>query len=410
MIRKMTYFPHISGSVSQEFDMASFLLIVICLIFISCGLPDSLLGSGWPQMQLSFHVPSSYSGYVSRAISFMTIIASLSSPMLIKKFKTKWIVVVSIFLSVLGLYGFSLSTRFWMLLVIAIPYGLGAGAIDASINHFVANHYSGSAMDFIHCFYGVGAALSPHIMALAISMVRWNEGYLWTAYVQTAILIIVIISLPLWKSAQNVSEEKEITESASLWETIRHPGVILTLLAFFAYAAGESVCFLWTPSFFDKNGHVLPPALVASFGSLIFGGLALGRFLSGFITDKLGDRKIIKLGVLVEIVGIILILIPGVHYMVAVVGFVVIGVGMGPIFPTFQHMAPVNFGKKYSAAVIGLQMSAAYVGTTFMPLAFGILQQHAGIGIMPLYLFVFAVLNIVLLQLALRKVDKNQSR
>ena len=171
------------------------LLAVIYLIFISLGLPDSLLGSGWPQMQIAFGVPSSYAGYVSMTISFMTIISALLSPRIIRRFHTKWIVIVSIFLTILGLIGFSVSGAYWMLFAFAVPYGLGAGAIDASVNHYVANNYSGAVMNFLHCFYGVGAVISPMIMALALRLARWNEGYRWTAFIQMGILAVFLPAL-----------------------------------------------------------------------------------------------------------------------------------------------------------------------------------------------------------------------
>lgn len=384
--------------------MSSLLLAVIYLIFVSLGLPDSLLGSGWPKMQEAFNVPSSYAGYVSMVISFMTIISALLSPRIIKRFHTKWIVIVSIFSTILGLLGFSVSTEYWMLFVIAVPYGLGAGAIDASVNHYVANHYSGSAMNFLHCFYGVGAVISPYIMAMALSRARWNEGYRWTAFLQTGILLVCIISLPLWKKNENSSDEEAIQESAGIMETLKVPGVILTLIAFYAYCSGEATCFLWTPSYFAGTRTGLSDGLIASFGSLVFGGLMLGRLISGFVSNKIGDRLLIRIGIAVELAGIIMIFIPNTHYVFTAAGFVVIGTGMGPVYPAIQHMAPTNFGKKYSAAVIGLQMASAYVGSTFMPMVFGILQQHIGIGIMPLYLLIFAALNISLLEMAYRKI------
>lgn len=384
--------------------MSSLLLAVIYLIFVSLGLPDSLLGSGWPKMQEAFNVPSSYAGYVSMVISFMTIISALLSPRIIKRFHTKWIVIVSIFSTILGLLGFSVSTEYWMLFVIAVPYGLGAGAIDASVNHYVANHYSGSAMNFLHCFYGVGAVISPYIMAMALSRARWNEGYRWTAFLQTGILLVCIISLPLWKKNENSSDEEAIQESAGIMETLKVPGVILTLIAFYAYCSGEATCFLWTPSYFAGTRTGLSDGLIASFGSLVFGGLMLGRLISGFVSNKIGDRLLIRIGIAVELAGIIMIFIPNTHYVFTAAGFVVIGTGMGPVYPAIQHMAPTNFGKKYSAAVIGLQMASAYVGSTFMPMVFGIMQQHIGIGIMPLYLLIFAALNISLLEMAYRKI------
>ena len=377
--------------------MGSLLLAVIYLIFISLGLPDSLLGSGWPTMQVTFGVPSSYAGYISMAISFMTIISALISPRMIKRFHTKWIVIVSILLTVFGLLGFSFSTSYAMLFLFVIPYGLGAGAIDASVNHYVANNYSGSVMNFLHCFYGVGAVISPNIMALALSKARWNEGYRWTAYIQMAILLVCILSLPLWKKKEGSAEAEE-ESGAGIREALKVPGVILTLIAFFAYCSGEATCFLWTSSYFAGVKEGLSDGLIASFGSLIFGGLMLGRLISGFVSNKLGDRLLIRIGIIVEMIGILLVMLPISHYLPAAIGFVIIGTGMGPVYPAIQHMAPANFGKKYSAAVIGLQMASAYVGSTFMPMVFGILQQNIGIGIMPVYLLIFAILNIGLLE------------
>ena len=377
--------------------MGSLLLAVIYLIFISLGLPDSLLGSGWPTMQVTFGVPSSYAGYISMAISFMTIISALISPRMIKRFHTKWIVIVSILLTVFGLLGFSFSTSYAMLFLFVIPYGLGAGAIDASVNHYVANNYSGSVMNFLHCFYGVGAVISPNIMALALSKARWNEGYRWTAYIQMAILLVCILSLPLWKKKEGSAEAEE-ESGAGIREALKVPGVILTLIAFFAYCSGEATCFLWTSSYFAGVKEGLSDGLIASFGSLIFGGLMLGRLISGFVSNKLGDRLLIRIGIIVEMIGILLVMLPISHYLPAAIGFVIIGTGMGPVYPAIQHMAPANFGRKYSAAVIGLQMASAYVGSTFMPMVFGILQQNIGIGIMPVYLLIFAILNIGLLE------------
>ena len=382
--------------------VGSLLLAVIYLIFISLGLPDSLLGSGWPTMQIAFGVPSSYAGYVSMTISFMTIISALLSPRMIRRFHTKWIVIVSIFLTVLGLLGFSVSAHYWMLFLFAVPYGLGAGAIDASVNHYVANHYSSSVMNFLHCFYGVGAVISPTIMALALRLARWNEGYRWTAYIQAGILLVVILSLPLWKK-NDAADDGEMRESAGIKETLRVPGVLLTLIAFFSYCAGEATCFLWTPSYFAGTRTGLSKETVAAFGSLIFGGLMLGRLISGFVSNRLGDRLLIRIGIAVELLGILLILLPTKSYIPTAVGFVVVGTGMGPVYPAIQHMAPANFGARHSAAVIGLQMASAYIGSTFMPMVFGHLQQAVGIGIMPVYLLLFAAMNLGLLELAYRK-------
>lgn len=384
--------------------MASLLIAVIYLAFISLGLPDSLLGSAWPTMQTVFHVPSSYAGYVSMMISFMTIISALAGPGLIKRFQTKWIVIVSIFLTVIGLLGFSFTAQYWMLFLFAVPYGLGAGSVDASLNHYVANHYSSSVMNFLHCFYGLGAVISPNLMALALKYARWNEGYRWTAYIQIGILFICILSLPLWKN--NEKEAQETEESVGIMEALKAPGVILTLIAFFSYCAGEATCFLWTSSYFAGTRQGMGEGIIAAFGSLIFGGLMLGRLISGFISNRLGDRLLIRIGIALEFAGILFIALPVKGYILAAAGFLIAGTGMGPVYPAIQHMAPDNFGKKYSAAVIGLQMASAYLGSTFMPMVFGKLQQAVGIWIMPLYLTLFAFLNIAFLEFAYQKIRR----
>ena len=380
--------------------MGSILIAVIYLAFISLGLPDSLLGSAWPTMQTAFQVPSSYAGYVSMTIAFMTILAALASPGLIRRIETKWIVIGSIALTVAGLLGFSCSTAYWMLFLFAVPYGLGAGAIDASMNHYVAEHYSSSVMNFLHCFYGLGAVISPNIMALALRHAHWNQGYRWTAFVQLGILAVCLLSVPLWKTGGDEDEVRK--DSAGILEALTVPGVVQTLAAFFSYCAGEATCFLWTSSYFAGTRPEMSPEVVASCGSLIFGGLMLGRLVSGFISNRTGDRRLIRAGIAVELAGILLLFLPTSRHIVPVIGFLVIGTGMGPIYPSIQHMAPENFGKRFSAPVIGLQMAAAYMGSTFMPMAFGILQQNVGIEIMPVFLLVFAVLNICLLEASYR--------
>lgn len=390
--------------------MYSLLLAVIYLIFISLGLPDSLLGSGWPSMQVALGVPSSYAGYVSMSISFMTILSALLSPRMIRRFHTKWIVIVSIFLTVMGLFGFSISTSYWMLFLFAIPYGLGAGSIDAAVNHYVANHYSSSVMNFLHCFYGLGAVISPNIMSLALKKAGWNQGYQWTAFLQLAILVVCILSLPLWTKNENPEADEEIQESAGIGETIRRPGVLLTLIAFFAYCSGEATCFLWIPSFFAETKQGLSAETISSFGSLVFGGLMLGRLISGFISNKLGDRRLIRIGITIELIGISLVLLPFPGYKITAIGFVIIGTGMGPVYSAIQHMAPSNFGKRYSAAAISLQMASAYIGSTTMPTVFGLLQQAVGIRIMPLFLLFFAALNLSMLEITYRQIAADSQK
>ena len=384
------------------------LIAVMYLIYISLGLPDSLLGSGWPVMKEDLGVPSSYAGYVFMTIAFMTIISALLSPVLIKRFHTKWIIIVSIFMTIIGILGFSFSGHYLTLIILSVPYGLGAGAIDAAVNHYIANNYSGAVMNFLHCFYGVGAIISPNIMALALKHATWHEGYRWTSYIQMGIMLICILSLPLWnKNKENESQGSK--DAAGIGETLKVPGVIFTLIAFFAYCSGEATCFLWTSSYFAGTRSGLSDSLIASFGMLVFLGLMIGRLISGFITNRFGDRKMIRYGIALEIFGIVLVFLSGAPYQVTVAGFVLIGTGMGPVFPSIQHMAPINFDKRYSAAVIGLQMASAYVGSAFMPMVFGNIQEHTGIGIMPFYLLFFAVLNLGLLELTYMSLKKERT-
>ena len=391
--------------------MGALLIAVIYLAFVSLGLPDSLLGSGWPTMQADFDVPSSYAGYVSMSISFMTIISALIAPYLIRKIRTQWIVVLSILLTVIGLIGFSFSTQYWMLFLFVVPYGIGAGCVDAALNNYVAKHYSSSVMNFLHCFYGVGAMISPYIMSLALSHAHWNEGYRWTAYIQSGIMLICLLSVPLWKKkSEQFGGDDDEKDSAGIKDALKIRGVIPTLIAFFAYCSGEATCFLWTSSYFAGTKENISAETCAAFGSLIFGGLMLGRLISAFVSNKLGDKLLIRIGIAVEAVGILLIFLPLPGYIFAAVGFVVTGTGMGPVYPAIQHMAPANFGRKNSAAVIGLQMASAYIGSTFMPMVFGHLQETVGIGIMPVYLAVFAVLNIGLLEFAYKRTGQKNER
>lgn len=385
--------------------MAALLIAVIYLTFVSLGLPDSLLGSAWPTMQTTMGVPSSYAGFVSMSICFMTILSSLLSPRLIRRFETKWIVIASTALTVGGLFGFSLCTRYWMLFLFVVPYGLGAGAVDASVNQYVAAHYSSRVMNFLHCFYGLGAAVSPNVMALALKYAKWNLGYRWTAFIQLGILAVCVLSLPLWKINKKRDDELR-EETSSVKDALRQKGVLPTLIAFFGYCAGEATCFLWTSSYFAGTREGMSDELTAAFGALIFGGLMIGRVLAGVVSDRLGDRLMIRIGVAVELVGIVLVALPLKGYIVAAAGFLIIGTGMGPVYPSVQHMAPLNFGKKHSAAVIGLQMAFAYVGATFMPTVFGLIQQRVGIWITPAYLAVFAILNIGLLEVAYRSIAR----
>lgn len=376
------------------------LIAVIYLAFISLGLPDSLLGAGWPDMYQGFGVPVSYMGIISMIISGGTIVSSLLSDRLTRKMGTKWVTIISVFLTVVAMFGFSLSTKFWMLILFAIPYGLGAGAIDAALNNYVALHYKSRYMSWLHCFWGVGAIISPFVMGYALTTSTWENGYRIVGYIQLAIGIILLVTLPLWKANERVETEKQA--KIGLFKALKIKGVPYLLIGFFAYCAMEATAMHWASTYFV---HVkgLPVEHAAKFASLFYIGITSGRFLSGFITEKLGDRKMILLGTSILFLGIILLLIPSQSTILSPVAFITIGFGCAPIYPCIIHSTPFNFGKENSGAIIGIQMASAYVGSTFIPPLFGLIANRVGFKILPIYLIVFVGLMLVMVELTFRK-------
>lgn len=387
--------------------MYSLLLALIYLAFVSLGLPDSLLGSGWPAIHLEMSVPISYMGIISMAISCGTIVSSLLSDKLTHKFSTRIVTLASILSTVIALFGFSFSTEFWMLIVFAIPYGLGAGAIDAALNNYVAIHYTSKHMTWLHCFWGVGAIVSPFAMSYALTNSSWHSGYRIIGLMQLAIAVLLLATLPVWK----VNKKAEIAEekSVGLLGALKIKGVPFLLTGFFAYCAAEATAMYWASTYFSevKNMTAEESSLLAS---LFYIGITAGRFLCGFITDKLGDRKMIILGTSVLICGIGLLMIPTNYVTLAQVGFIVIGLGCAPIYPCIIHSAPGNFGKENSGAIIGIQMASAYVGATFIPPLFGLLGNLIGFNIMPVYLLAFFVLMICMTECTFRITDKNRGK
>lgn len=231
--------------------MYSLLLVLIYIAFISLGLPDSLLGSGWMAMHTEMNVPISYMGVLSMLISGGTIVSSLCSDRLTRKLSTKIVTVTSVFLTVIALFGFSFSTHFWMLIVFAIPYGLGAGAIDAALNNYVALHYSSKCMSWLHCFWGVGTIISPFVMSYALTYSVWNNGYRIVGTLQLVITLLLLFTLPVWK----VNKEASVTQETSigLLKALKIKGVPFLLIGFFAYCAAEATISHSTPSNFGER-------------------------------------------------------------------------------------------------------------------------------------------------------------
>ncbi len=369
------------------------LLAVIYLAFISLGLPDSLLGSGWPAMQPELGVPISYAGIVTMIISGGTIISSLFSDRLTKAFGAGAVTAVSVLMTAAALFGFSHSGSFMLLCIWAIPYGFGAGAIDAALNNYVALHYSSRHMSWLHSFWGVGTILSPYIMSFALTGAGgWRGGYGMVSYIQMGIAVIMFLSLPLWKRDTS-NGEHEPKKPLTLRRTLGIRGVKLMLAAFFSYCAAESTVMLWTSSYLI-HAHGISTEKAAAFASLFFIGMTAGRFLTGFVANRLGDKRLIRIGASGMLLGILLIALPFEH--TALAGFIVFGLGCAPVYPSIIHSTPFNFGAENSQAIIGIQMSSAYVGSTFMPPVFGLIANHIDIRLLPLFLVLFTLLLIIL--------------
>ena len=384
-------------------DMYSLLLAVIYLIFISLGLPDSLLGAGWPTMGAQLDVPLSYAGIVSMIIAGGTICSSLLSERLTRKFRTFAVTSVSILLTAGALFGFSTATRFWMLCLWAVPYGLGAGAIDSAINNYVALHYSSRHMSWLHCFWGVGTIISPYIMSYALSVSCWNDGYRWVSYLQFGILAIVLCSLPLWRKMGSKDPVEGDTRVLGIRGALKIKGAPYLLIGFFAYCAAEATAMLWSSSFLVGTRGISEEQ-AAAFASLFFIGITAGRFVSGFVAEKLGDQMMIRIGTGVAAAGIVLICLPVSADHCALAGLVVFGVGCAPVYPSIIHSTPRNFGAENSRALIGIQMASAYMGSTFMPPLFGLIANHVSLKLFPLWLLLFMALMIVMLEITRKKV------
>lgn len=379
--------------------MFNLLLAVIYLSFISLGLPDSLLGSVWPTIYQEFNVPVSYAGAIFMIISAGTIFSSLQSDRLTKLLGTSKVTAFSVLMTAVALFGFSISYSYWMLVLWAIPYGLGAGSVDASLNNYVALHYKSHHMSWLHCMWGVGASLGPYIMSFAlVNGQTWNMGYRYISLIQVALTIIIMLSLPLWKKSPIMSDmqeaENEKNKALTLKEIFNIPGAKQVMLMFFCYCALEQTTGLWASSYLVLQ-HGFDLDIAASYGSLFFIGITVGRAISGFITMKLSDKQMIYLGQGIILIGIILMCLPLGHQ-VALIGLITIGLGCAPIYPCIIHSTPSNFGADKSQAVIGVQMASAYVGNLLMPPLFGIIANHISVRIFPIYLLLILIVMVIM--------------
>ena len=390
--------------------MFQLLLGIIYLSFISLGLPDGLLGSAWPSIYPQFQVPVSYAGILSMIISLGTIVSSLQSDRLTRKLGTGKVMAVSVGLTAAALFGFSVSSSFWMLCLWAVPYGLGAGSVDASLNNYVALHYESRDMRWLHCMWGVCAAVGPYIMGFALTGgMSWNAGYRIVAVLQLLLTLILVFSLPLWKKRPGtvVSGGQEVAaRSLSLKEILRIPGAKEVFIAFFCYCALEQTAGLWASSYLHLFKGV-PSESAAFYASMFYIGITAGRALSGFLTMRFSDVQMIRMGCgIIGAGGLILLLPLGAE--VSLAGLIVVGLGCAPVYPCVIHSTPDHFGAENSQAIIGVQMASAYVGSCLMPPVFGFLANHISVSLLPFYLLAILALLAVMHEKLIRKTaEKN---
>lgn len=369
--------------------MVHLLLAIIYIAFISLGLPDSLLGAAWPVMHEDLGAPLSYAGIISMIIAFGTVVSSLQSDRLTLWLGTGKVTVISVAMTATALLGFSASSEFWMLCLWAIPYGLGAGGVDAALNNYVALHYRSWHMSWLHCMWGVGAATGPYIMGMALEMgTGWPAGYHIIAVMQVVLTIILFASLPLWKERKDEvqADSGHKRKPLSLREIFWIPGAREILVAFFCYSAVEQTCGLWASSFLNLSKGISAEQ-AASFGAMFFIGITVGRAINGFLAMRMHDESMIRMGQVLILFGIVTVMLPA-GDAVALAGLILIGLGCAPIYPCIIHSTPTHFGKEKSQAIIGVQMAAAYIGTMLMPPLFGILANHLSISLLPIYLLV----------------------
>ena len=403
--------------------MFSFLLLIIYLSFISLGLPDALLGSAWPIMHEELKVPLSYSGSVYMLISCCTILSSLKSESLNRRFGTGKITAFSVLLTALAIFGFSMSRSFYMLLLFAIPYGLGAGSVDAALNHYVALHYSSRHMNWLHCMWGIGASIGPYIMGFVLQRgYSWSKGYLLIGILQAGLTFLLFLSLGLWKEKEEdmndlvkveMHEGAEGKKAMSFREIFRIPGAKECIVSFFFYCAIEQTIGLWSGSFMVYSLRI-DAKLAASLVALFYFGITFGRFLAGIFSAKWKDEELILGGIAILFLGIVLLFPAGLfsgnrlfgmelRQIFVVLSLLFMGLGCAPIYPAIIHSTPYNFGAENTSALIGKQMASAYIGSLSLPPIFGVLAKNFGTELFPFYAVVLGIAMLYMYKQLLKK-------
>lgn len=383
--------------------MATLLLSIIYVAFISLGLPDALLGAAWPIMHLDLGVPVSFAGGISLIISAGTVVSSLQSDRLTKWLGAGKVTAISVGLTALALFGFSVSRSYWMLCLFAIPYGLGAGNVDAALNNYVALHYSSRVMSWLHCMWGLGASIGPYILGAALTGgMGWNMGYRYISLLQVVLTAVLFLSLPMWiRRKDEPGEDGVPAKPLSLKQIFAIRGAKEIMVAFFCYCALEQTAILWGSSYLVMHNG-MQEELAAKFGSMFLIGITVGRFLSGFLTMKFSDENMIRLGQGTIMVGIALMLLNLGPYG-SLVGLVLIGLGCAPVYPCVIHSTPAHFGEEKSQAIIGVQMACAYVGICVMPPLFGIIANYISASLLPYYLLAINVVMVLMCERLNRK-------
>lgn len=371
------------------------LLIILYIAFVALGLPGALLGSAWPVMQGELDKPVHYAGIITMLIALGTILTSLMADNLTKKIHPWLVVVLGMLLMAVSLFGFSFTSSFWFMCIWAVPLGLGAGAVDAVINNTIAVRYSSRHMSWLHCFWGLGAMVGPYIMGFYLTRgIHWSYGFGTVGLLQLLALGLLIFSLSHWKKpVPSETSAPKPPPAKSFRMVLRIPGVKFALLAFFAYCALESTAGLWASTYLVYNRNI-PAESAALFASFFFIGITAGRFVSGFVSNLLGEWKMILLGLVTIFVGIVAVWFSFAPAWVCLFGLIVIGLGCAPIFPSLMHATPDNFGLENSQALVGIQMAAAYTGSTVIPPLFGGLAGIVGIGFFPAFLFIFLLITV----------------
>ena len=365
--------------------MVHLLLVIIYLSFISLGLPDALLGAAWPIMSQDFAVPVSYAGGIALIIAVGTVISSLLSDRLTRWLGSGKVTAISVAMTAAAIFGFSVSREYWHLCLWAIPYGLGAGSVDASLNNYVALHYASSHMSWLHCMWGLGASIGPYIMGMALTGgMDWNQGYGIISVIQILLSAVIFMSLSLWKKREDLpGESGKRTKPLTMKQILSIPGAKEVLVAFFCYCGLEQTCILWGSSYFALQIG-LDEETAASYAALFMASLTFGRFLNGFLTYKINDTNLIRLGQGIIGLGVLALFLP-LGQPAAMVGLTLMGLGCAPIYPCIIHSTPERFGENHSQALIGVQMASAYIGICCMPPLFGILANGIGVWLLPWY-------------------------